>query len=213
MEPPPEAVTRLLHELKANPEAASRLVPLIYQHLHRLAASFMRGQRPDHTLQATLLADEAYLRLTSQEGIDCENRVHFFGFAARVMRNILVDHARSRQRQKRGGKDGALRIDQAVESAASPKTPVEWDDLIELNEALDSLERIDPQQAQVVDLLFFGGLTEEEAANAIGISARTVRRELKAARRWLWAELSGRAGKQKQASSQGGFQQNTFPED
>ncbi len=181
-------VTRLLAELKSNPDAASEIVPLIYGQLHRLATSYMQRERPDHTLQPTLLADEACQRLLSQRGLKWENRTQFFCAAAKIMREILVDHARARQAEKRGGRLERVAFDPTV--SFSPENSRE---LIQLNDALESLDEIDPQQAQIVDLRFFGGLTEDEIAKVLGVSARTVRRDWRVARAWLYAELSGEA--------------------
>ncbi len=179
-------VTRLLVELKAgNPEAETKLVPVVYDHLRRLAARYMRGERPGHTLQSTAVVHEAYIRLFSQEGADWQDRAHFFGIASRVMRQILVEYARSRGRQKRGGAAEALPLDRALEF-----TPAKSQELIRLDDALESLARIDAQQARVVELRFFGGLTVEETAEALGISPRTVKRDWRVARIWLYAELS-----------------------
>lgn len=186
MEPASGEVTRLLAELsKSNPEAEARLIPLVYEHLHRLAASYMRGERPDHTLQATGLVNEAYLRLVSQHATEWRDRTHFFGIAARLMRQILVEHARARHAAKRGGA-GPLFVplgdEQDVFSARSRE-------LVELDDALQCLEQLDPQQARIVELRFFGGLTVEETAEALGISPRTVKRDWAIARAWLHGEL------------------------
>jgi RNA polymerase sigma-70 factor, ECF subfamily len=185
MQPADGEVTRLLAELRSNPGAASELIPLVYDHLHRLAESYMRRERPDHTLQATLLADEACLRLLSRPGVDCQNQAQLFCMAANVMRQILVDHARARQTAKRGGKLQKLSLDSSLEFP-----PERSKMLIQLDDALKSLERIDRQQAQIVELRFFGGLTEEETAKVLGISPRTVRRDWRVARSWLYGELS-----------------------
>lgn len=193
MQPANGEVTRLLAELRSNPGAASELIPLVYDRLHRLAASYTRRERPDHTLQATLLADEACLRLLSQPGVDCQNQAQLFCMAANVMREILVDHARARQTEKRGGKLQKLPLDSSL--VFSPERSRE---LIQLDDALESLQRVDRQQAQIVELRFFGGLTEDETAEVLGISARTVRRDWRVARAWLSAELGAEAGKEEQ---------------
>jgi RNA polymerase sigma-70 factor, ECF subfamily len=196
MEPPAGEVTRLLLELRnGNPEAEAKLVPLVYEHLHRIAARYMREERPGHTLPATALVHEAYLRLVSQQGTEWRDRTHFFGVAAHVMRQILVEYARSRQAGKRGGALEKLPLDEALEFS-----PGKSRELMELDEALKSLERIDPQQARVVELRFFGGMTVEETAAEIGVSPRTVKRDWRVARAWLYAELSGGAAKQTSAS-------------
>ncbi len=188
MQPSAGEVTRLLVELRGgSPEAEAQLIPLVYKQLHRLAASYMRRERPDHTLQATALVNEAYVRLVSQEATGWQDRAHFFGVAARLMRQILVDHARARQAGKRGGLVEKLPLDQALEFS-----PARSRELIELDSALESLGRLDPQQARVVELRFFGGLTVEETAEVLGISPRTVKRDWSVARAWLHGELSGR---------------------
>jgi len=186
MEPTSGEVTRLLGELRrGSPEAEAELLPLVYEHLHRLAAHYMRQERPDHTLQATELLNEAYLRLVSQGNTNWQDRAHFFGIAARLMREILVDHARGRQAGKRGGLAEKLPIDE--ERTFSPAKSRE---LVELDDALRSLAEIDPQQARIVELRFFGGLTVEETAEVLGISPRTVKRDWSMARAWLHGELS-----------------------
>ena len=188
MQPSAGEVTRLLVELRSgSPEAEAKLIPLVYDHLHHLAARYMRRERPDHTLQASALVNEAYLRLVSQEATDWQDRAHFFGVAARLMRQILVDHARVRQAGKRGGLVEKLPLDQALELS-----PARSRELIELDDALESLGRLDPQQARVVELRFFGGLTVEETAEVLGISPRTVKRDWVVARAWLHGELSGK---------------------
>jgi RNA polymerase sigma-70 factor, ECF subfamily len=186
VEPACGEVTRLLAQISnGNAEAEAKLIPLVYDHLHRLAASYMKGERSDHTLQATGLVNEAYLRLVSQETTEWRDRTHFFGIAARLMRQILVEHARARHAAKRGGTDQmlvSLEKDLDVSSARSRE-------LLQLDDALQCLERLDPQQARVVELRFFGGLTVEETAEVLGISPRTVKRDWAVARAWLHGEL------------------------
>jgi RNA polymerase sigma factor (TIGR02999 family) len=147
----------------------------------------MRRERPAHTLQATALVHEAYLRLVSQAETDWQDRAHFFGIAARLMRHILVEHARARQAGKRGGAVEKLHLNQALEL-----TPARSRELIELDDALESLGRLDPRQARVVELRFFGGLTVEETAEVLGIAPRTVKRDWAVARAWLHGEISGK---------------------
>ena len=188
MQPSAAEVTGLLVELrKGNPEAETRLVSLVYRDLHRLAVTCMRRERSDHTLQATALVNEAYLRLVAQKRTEWKGRAHFFGIAARLMRQILVEHARTRHAVKRGGTLAKLPLDPGLELSAA-KAP----ELLQLDEALESLAHLDPQQAQVVELRFFGGLTVEETAEALSISPRTVKRDWAVARAWLHGELSGR---------------------
>lgn len=199
MPPSTGDVTRLLRELRSgNPEAEAQLFPMVYRHLHRLAKSKMRGWRPDHTLQASALVNETYLRLVTEEGKDWRNRAHFFRVAAKMMRNILVSYARAQQAGKRGGKEEKLPLDDVLEFS-----PAKAQGLIELHDALDSLGRLDPRQAEVVELRFFGGMTVEETAEALGIAPRTVKREWQTARAWLHGQLSGSAGKPKGGSESG----------
>lgn len=186
MEPASGEVTGLLVELgNGSPGAEARLIPLVYNHLHRLASSYMRGERPDHTLQPTGLVHEAYLRLVSQENKEWRDRAHFFGIAARLMRQILVEHARARHAAKRGGSAQILVLVEQQADVPAARTR----DVIELDDALQCLERIDPQQAHIVELRFFGGLTVEETAEALHISPRTVKRDWAVARAWLHGEL------------------------
>lgn len=183
----PQAVTLLLKKISGGDRIAfDHLVPLVYDQLRRLAARSLRSQRPDHTLRATALVHEAYLRLADASG-DWQDRVHFYAVAARVMRNILVDHAKAGKRQKRGGGAAHIEFDEA---ALVGSVPVPG--LTELDEALQRLEMHDARKAQVVELLFFGGLTYEEAAASLGVSEATVHRDLKMAKAWLHNDLSGR---------------------
>lgn len=186
MQPASGEVTRLLGELsKGSAGAEAELIPLVYDQLHRLAASYMRGERPDHTLQATGLVNEAYLRLVSQKDAEWRDRAHFFGIAARLMRQILIEHARARHAAKRGGNfQRLLPLEPDLEISMRAR------ELIQLDDALDCLERHDRQQARVVELRFFGGLTVEETAEVLGVSPRTVKRDWAVARAWLHGELS-----------------------
>jgi RNA polymerase sigma factor (TIGR02999 family) len=147
----------------------------------------MRRERPDHTLQPTALLNEAYLRLVSQENTDWQNRAHFFGVAARLMREILVDHARARQAGKRGGL-----IEKFPLNEVHDFSPAKSRELVELDDALRSLEKLDSKLARIVELRFFAGLTVEETAEVLGISPRTVKRDWSIARAWLRGELSGK---------------------
>ena len=176
-------VTALLKEWSGGDrKALERLMPLVYGELRRLAASYLREERPDHTLQPTALVHEAYIRLTNQRDVVWQNRAHFFGIAAQMMRRILVDHARKRQAAKR---DAAAWRVATIEVDASDRAP----ELLELDRALSSLEVIDPQQARVVELRFFAGLTVEETAEVAGLSAATVKREWRTAKAWLRREI------------------------
>ena len=185
----PEDITGLLQAWRDGDAAAlAALTPLVYGELRRVAEQHMRRERPDHTLQATALVHEAFLRLTGGASPAWEDRAHFFKAAARIMRHVLVDHARARGYAKRGG--GGLRIsieDGAAAVLAAERAP----DLVALDEALERLERLDPRQHQVVELRFFGGLSVEETAEALGVSAITVKRDWRSARAWLFAELGG----------------------
>jgi len=197
----PGEVTNLLIELKnGNREAESRLMPLVYHELRRLASRYMRGERPGHTLQATALVHEAYLRLVGHEDVDWQNRAHFFGVAANLMRRILVDHARAKQAKKRGGGDQKVSLDVAV--LVRPEAPEQF---LALDEALERLAKRDPRQARIVELRYFGGLSEEEAAEILEVSVRTVKRDWSVARAWLYQQLNPQpAQDQSKAVSQHG---------
>lgn len=161
-------------------------MPLVHAELRRMARQHMRREDRRHTLQATALVNEVYLRLVDQKRVRWRNRLHFFGIAGRLMRRILVDHARRRRAQKRGGAAGRAAIDESVVIAREP--PV---DLLALNEALESLEATDPRQSRVVELKYFAGLTIEEIAEALDVSSATVAREWSTAKAWLARELAG----------------------
>lgn len=183
--PTPANVTRLLVEWGHGEQAAlDELIPLVYAELQRLAQHYLRGERRGHTLQTSALINEVFLRLIDQQ-IDWHNRAHFFGVAARLMRQILVDHARSQGRVKRGGDQQRVSLADAAELE-----PATDKDLIALDEALTGLAALDPRQSQIVELRFFGGLTIEETAEVLGISHATVEREWSMARAWLRLELS-----------------------
>ena len=165
-------------------EALDELLPQIYAELQRLAASYLRRERPDHTLQATALVHEAFLKLIDQRAVRWQNRAHFFGIAAQAMRRILVDHARARAAGKRGDGARPVSLDQALALTDAPDT-----DLLALDEVLTRLAALDPQQSRVVELRFFGGLTMEETAEVLHVSPATVGREWTLAKAWLYAEL------------------------
>jgi RNA polymerase sigma factor (TIGR02999 family) len=178
-------VTKLIQEwTNGEEQALDRLVPQIHRELRKLAASYLRKERPDHTLQPTALVNEAFLKLIDQRAVRWQNRAHFFGIAAQAMRRILVDHARAHGAGKRG--DGARRV--PLEDAAMIGGAVDID-LLALDEALTRLAAIDPQQSRVVELRFFGGLTMEETAEVMHISPATVGREWRMAKAWLFAEM------------------------
>ena len=180
----PGDVTRLLHNWSCgDKEALNQLVPLIYRELRSLAAAFLRRERHDHTLQPTALVHEAFLRLVGQTRIDCRNRAQFFGIAANLMRQILVNHARRHGAAKRGGGNRVTLDDAMV--ATQPRA----DQLIALDDALEKLALLDPRQSRIVELRFFGGLTEDEIAEIVGVSPFTVKRDWRIARAVLYEEL------------------------
>ena len=181
---PTSEVSRLLVAWRqGDPHALERLLPLVYDELRRLARSQMRGERPDHTLQTTALVHEAYLRLCGAD-VAWEGRVHFLAVAATVMRRVLVDHARARGRAKRGGGVTPVALDESL--AGSPDRP---DAIVALDEAIERLSALDERKARAVELHFFGGLTYDETAAALGVSPATVDRELRLAKAWLYHEL------------------------
>ena len=181
-------VTDLLLELRAgNTDAMARLLPVVYRELRRLAAHYMRQERAGHTLQPTALVHEAYLRLVGQTDRNWQNRGHFFAVAAQAMRAVLVDHARANLARKRGGGQVPLQLDHRLKlMAPKPRT------FVVLDEALTRLEEIDSRAAHVVELRLFLGLAVEEAAQVMGISEKTVRRDWNFAKAWLQTELDGK---------------------
>jgi RNA polymerase sigma factor (TIGR02999 family) len=184
----PQQVTQLLKQWQAGSnEALEALIPLVYKELKRLAASYLRRERPDHTLQSGALVNEAYLRLVDQNQTRWQNKAHFYGIAAQMMRRILADHARSHNAAKRGGGIPELELDEAVARAKTRSV-----DLVGLEEALQKLEKLDPQQGRIVELRFFSGLSIEDTANVLAISPATVKRDWAAARAWLFREVGAR---------------------
>jgi RNA polymerase sigma factor (TIGR02999 family) len=182
--PASQNVTQLLLAWERGDEAArDELIPLVYDALRRIARHHLRGERAGHTLQTTALINEAYLKLVEQS-VPWQSREHFFGIAARLMRQILVDYARSRQRLKRGGDRQQISLTFADEAANEQAA-----DLLALNDALETLAEVDPQRSRIVELRFFGGLTIEETAQVMGISTPSVERGWRAARAWLHTEL------------------------
>jgi RNA polymerase sigma-70 factor (ECF subfamily) len=179
-------VTRLLLAWSAGDEnALERLTPLVYQELHRLATVYMARERSDHTLQATALVNEVYLRLVDLQGVGWRDRAHFFAIAARTMRRILVDFARARSYQKRNAGERVM----LKESLIVPEH--KGTDLVELDDALNRLAAIDERKSQIVELRYFGGLQVDEMAEALKISPETVARDWRAAKAWLYLQLSG----------------------
>jgi RNA polymerase sigma factor (TIGR02999 family) len=186
---PPGEVTMLLAQLRAgDQDAANRLIPLIYSELRRMASAYLQRERPDHTLQPTALVNEAYLRLLGDQEIAWQNRAHFFALAANTMRKVLVDYARRRRAEKRGGANARkVEIDEGLLS-----TPAKLDNFLAVDEALTHLARLDPQQSRLIELRFFAGLSLDEVAEVMGVSPITIGREWRSAKAWLRRELSGR---------------------
>jgi len=181
----PPDITRLLHDLRQGRlEAEADLIRAVYPELRRIAAHCLRTERPDHTLQATALVHEAYLQLVGQFDKDWDSRAHFFAVAAQLMRRILVDHARNRKAQKRGGGNHRVELEDAMIISDD-----RLDEVIAIDAALEKLALLDPRQSKIVVLRFFGGLTEKEVATVLGVSPRTVKRDWNVARAWLSGEL------------------------
>ena len=190
MSPDRQDVTRLLQQWRAgNPEALDQLMPIVYDELRRLAGRCLQSERPGHTLRATALVNEAYIRLIDAD-IGWQDRAHFFAVAARVVRRILVEYARSHTRQKRGGGEEMVPLDEAVVVGPEASAVV-----LELDEALQRLAVLDERKSEIIQLLFFGGLTYDETAAALNISPATVHRELTLAKAWLNRELTPRDAK------------------
>jgi RNA polymerase sigma factor (TIGR02999 family) len=182
----PANFTQLLTEWRSgHPQALDRLTPLVYDELRRLARGYMRAERGSHTLQATAVVHEAFLRLI-QANVPMQDRTHFFALASRLMRRVLVDHAKSRSRVKR---NAGVR-DLAAEELDEVSPPLDID-VIELDDALESLLQLEPRLAQVIELHYFGGMTYEEIGTAVGASAATVHRDLRLAKAWLLNEIGG----------------------
>ena len=174
----------LVHWSEGDQEALNKLIPLVYDELHKLASRYLRRERRDHTLQTTAVVHEAYLKLVNQRDANFENRLHFFAVAAQIMRRILVDYARRHHASKRGGDLYKLSLDEALVTSEEKGA-----DLLALDEALDRLAAIDPRQSRVVELRVFAGLTLEETAQALNISPSTVRREWSMAKAWLHRQI------------------------
>ena len=185
-QPATNEVTQLLIDWSNGDTAAlDKLVPLIHEELHRLAHHYMSRERPGHTLQTTALVGEAYLRLVNRKDVHWQNRAHFFAIAANLMRSILVDHARSHAYAKRGGGARKIELDEAM--VVSKERAAE---VVALDEALKELATFDDAQSRIVELRFFGGLTVEETAEAMGVSPTTIKREWRTAKAWLYDRLS-----------------------
>ena len=185
-EPRANPTALLLAWNRGEPDALDALLPLVYEELRRLAAHYMKGERSGHTLQATALVNEAYLRLIEVQQVRWQNRAHFFAMAARLMRRILVDAARARAYQKRGGGASLLSLDEALVVPTEP-----GDDLVALDDALTALAAIDRRKSQVVEMRFFGGLSLDETAETLHVSRDTVKRDWNMAKLWLLRELRG----------------------
>ena len=186
MTPSPKDVSRLLEEWSnGNQTALDELVPLVYEELHRMAKRHLGRERPDHTLQTTALVNEVYLRLIDQKNVRWQNRAHFFAIAARLMRRILIDHARAHHYAKRGGAAIKVTLGKAID-VSKQRTA----ELVSLDDAMTALATVDPRKSQVVELRFFGGMSVEETAEVLGVSPVTVMRDWSTAKAWLHREMA-----------------------
>lgn len=181
----PEVTRLLLDWSKGDRAALDQLMPVVYRELHKIATAYLRGERTEHTLQPTALINEAYLRLTHQSFPEWEGRKHFYGVAAQLMRQVLVEHARSHGAAKRGGGAAKLSLDEALDCSRDQAAA-----LVELDEALTTLAGFDERKARVIELRYFGGLSVEETAGVLGLSVATVGREQRLAQAWLHRELA-----------------------
>ena len=184
MVPEPDVTALLLEVANGNQAAQEKLVPLVYDQLKRLARRYMRRERAGHTLQTTALVHEAYLKLVGQHSPHWQDRAQFYGTAAELMRRILIDHARRHLREKRGGTQVILPLEEGLAF-----TPEHSEDLLKLDEALDRLSKLDPRQSRIVELRFFGGLSVEETSRFLNVSPITVKRDWAVAKVWLYGEL------------------------
>jgi RNA polymerase sigma-70 factor, ECF subfamily len=184
----PHEITQMLLELTdGNQEVVNQILPHIYDELRRLASSYLRRERSNHTLQPTALVHEAYMKLIDQSRVKWQNRAHFFGIAAQVMRRILMDHARKHTAEKRGGEAELLPIEEEILIVSHDKSA----ELIALDDALQQLSEIDERKAKIVELRYFGGLSIEETAEVLGVSVPTINREWRMAKAWLYSEIAG----------------------
>jgi RNA polymerase sigma factor (TIGR02999 family) len=182
-----DEVTRLLRDWSSgNAEALNQLAPLVYEELHRIAGNFLRGERPGHTLQATALVHEAYIRLVEQDQPEWNSRAHFTAVAAHYMRQILVDHARKRNAVKRGSGDHAISLNDVVAYA-----PDRSESLLALDDALNELAAAAPDKCRMIEMHFFGGMTQEEIATVLSVHVNTVARHLRVAQAWLQSRMTG----------------------
>ncbi|MFY9226205.1 MAG: sigma-70 family RNA polymerase sigma factor [Blastocatellia bacterium] len=181
-----EDITKLLVDWNhGNEDARDRLIPLVANELRRIASRYLYGERHEHTLQATALINEAYIRLVDQKQVQWQNRAHFFGVAAQLMRRILVDYARTRNAAKRDGQRHKLSLDDVINLSEEHDK-----NLVALDEALERLAKLQPQRSQIVELRFFGGMTIEETASVLNVSIDTVKAEWRLAKAWLYREIS-----------------------
>jgi len=181
----PKEVTQLLIQLtEGNRTVLDELLPLIYSELRSLAANYLRRERSGHTLQPTALVHEAYMRMVDQTRVQWQNRAHFFGVAAQMMRRILVDHARANAAEKRGGEMQKIALDENIDVSGETDR-----NLVALDDALNRLAELDPQKSKIVELRFFGGLSAEETAEALGVSVPTVKRQWRMAKAWLYGQV------------------------
>jgi RNA polymerase sigma factor (TIGR02999 family) len=186
-QPASDEITQMLIELTdGNPEVVNQILPHIYDELRKLAGSYLRRERSDHTLQPTALVHEAYMKLVDQKQVKWQNRAHFFGIAAQVMRRILMDHARKHKAEKRGGDADKLPLEEEILLISHDSS----NQLIALDDALKTLAEIDPQKAKIVELRYFGGLSIEETAEVTGVSVPTINRQWRMAKAWLFGQLS-----------------------
>jgi RNA polymerase sigma-70 factor, ECF subfamily len=189
--PPPNEITERLIAWGAGDRAAlDQLLPVVYQELRRMAGNYLRQENPGHTLQPTALVHEAWLRLIDQARVDWRNRGQFFGVAAQMMRRILVDHAKSKHREKRGGDAARLSLDEALNLSRERAA-----DLLALDDALDELTRVDERKGRVVELRYFGGFSVEETARILEVSPETVMRDWKVAKAWLYQQIRREAAR------------------
>lgn len=185
--PASDQITQMLIELTdGNTEVVNQILPHIYDELRRLAGSYLRRERSDHTLQPTALVHEAYMKLVDQKAVKWQNRAHFFGIAAQVMRRILMDHARKHKAEKRGGDADKLPLEEEILLVSQESS----NQLLALDEALETLARLDPQKAKIVELRYFGGLSIEETAEVMGVSVPTINRQWRMAKAWLYGQLA-----------------------
>jgi len=183
----PNNVTQLLVELTdGNTRVLELLLPIVYNELRSLANNYLRRERADHTLQPTALVHEAYMKLVDQKNVQWQNRAHFFGVAANIMRRILVDHARKHNADKRGGEFAKEQLEEALVVVSEDKSF----ELLALDDALEELAKVDPQKSRIVELRYFGGLSVEETAEVMGVSEITVKRHWKMAKAWLYGQIS-----------------------